>query len=50
MKSLPEVRDTLTKLFNDLQANAVGTEVAKEMNKAASSVIETFKLEMRYGK
>jgi len=33
-----------------LRSNSVGVHVAKEMNKAASSVIETFKLEMKYGK
>lgn len=50
MKDLTEVRDTLTKLYADLQSGAVGTQVAKEMNKTATNVIETFKLELRYGK
>lgn len=50
MKNLVEVRTALTQLFNDLRGKSVGIQTAKEMNKAASGVIETLKLEMKYGK
>lgn len=48
MKNIEELRTNLCKLFNDLQAGAIDSAKAKEMNNSAGKVISTAKAQIEY--